>query len=148
VRPGDSATPAGPSTSQWAFRYSELSRAALRGSSTENVVLPGWMWRRKDSHWIVCSALPRKAHWVGSTNFNFPPPPGSGLRHALTHVSVYTRRIPVNQLQLLLGDCGESMNLQRGKELMMYHRDHEALMASIIKSVPANPHASAPPYHS
>lgn len=42
-------------------------------------------------------------------------------------------KLPMEQLQLLLSDCGEAMGVQRGKELMLYHNEHQRLMASLLE---------------
>jgi hypothetical protein len=44
-------------------------------------------------------------------------------------------KLPLPQLQLLLGDCGECLDAQRGKELMLVHNDHQRVMASLLTYV-------------
>ena len=37
----------------------------------------------------------------------------------------------MTQLQLLLGDCGESLDSNLGKELMLYHNDHQRVLTAL-----------------
>jgi len=41
------------------------------------------------------------------------------------------RRIPVDQLQQLMGDCGEAMNIFLIEEMMMYDKTHQWAMQSL-----------------